>query len=103
MGHVVFVGDGALYEGDQRLGDARYQVDITAPSLPGGVTRVSGYVTASEIDFLSLFMRKAPPNLTLHLEEGLRWDCRLASVEGRLHPVGVRLYRVVNGQREDVF
>lgn len=99
----MFTGNGALYEGDQCLGDASYMVEIIPPELPGGVTRISGQIAETDIDLFGLFVRSNPPKLTLHLEGGIRWDCGLASSDGRLRPVGSSLYRVVDGGRVDAF
>jgi hypothetical protein len=96
---LPFVGNGALFEGDIRLGDASYVVEITPSALPGGLTRISGQITATEIDLFGLFIRNPPPRLTLHMEDDVRWECGLANIDGRLHPVGVPLYRMVAGER----
>jgi hypothetical protein len=98
----TFSGDGSLYEGETELGDVSYSVHLARPSLPGGLTRISGEIIDTVIDLFALFARKEPPQLTLHMEDGVRWDCGLASVDGRLHPVGKRLYRLVDGRREEL-
>jgi hypothetical protein len=98
----VFEGFGILYEGPQRLGEAHYRVERTAPALRGGVWRMRGQIGEGDLDLNRLFLRPDTPVLTLHLEDGMRWDCRLSSPQGTLSPVGSGFYRMENGVRVEV-
>jgi hypothetical protein len=95
-------GVGALYEDTLRLGKVRYHVTITPPDLRGGITHTRGEILDGDVDLLSLAMREDQPILTLHMENDVRWDCRLKGQDGRLVPIGERLYRVIDGVRTDV-
>jgi hypothetical protein len=99
MGSTEITGNGALYERGKRLGDVRYIVTSTRLELQGAPTHMSGRIFDGKVDLTAILLRN-PKVLTLHLENGLRWDCRLGD-NGRLIPVGGALYRIVEGLRVD--
>jgi hypothetical protein len=98
----VFDGIGTLYEGTRRLGEAHYRLERTAPALRGGIWRTSGQIVGGDVDLASLIARRDTPTLTLHLGDGVRWECRLSDSAGTLTPVGRPFYRIVDGARMDL-
>jgi hypothetical protein len=94
---LSLTGNGSLYDGDKHLGETSYRLEFTSPELRGGLWRSRGTVGGEGVDLRALVSRTDTPVLTLHLEHGLAWNCRIRSEDGDLSPVGKRVYRREDG------
>ena len=79
-GMATFIGVGELFSEDRPLGTGRYRVEVT--NRPSGLRHIEGTI---DLDFQVMTMIVATnPKVTLHLEDGTRWDCSLTDNSGRL-------------------
>jgi hypothetical protein len=94
MGRVVeqTSGDGEVYEGTQRLGRATYSIRVYQETQTvrtfgenvqqvDGIGRITGIVNPeSPLSIFDLITRNAM--LTLHLEDGRRWEFAFKNSDG---------------------
>jgi hypothetical protein len=86
----VFTGLGELFSDGKSQGRGRYRVEET--NRPGSVLRrIEGTIDLDQMQLYKLIAANA--SLTLHLEDGQRWDCCLQNDQGRLVNRGGELYK----------
>ena len=85
----TFTGVGELFSEGISQGRGRYRVEET--QRPGSVLRrIEGTIDLDQMQLYKLITANAP--LTLHLDDGRRWDCYLQNDQGRLVNRGNGLY-----------
>jgi hypothetical protein len=72
-----FSGVGHLYARTEHLGRVTYRINQSA-------TRTWGRILDGEVKVAALYRQHDRRTLTLHLKDGLRWDCRLVDSSGEL-------------------
>lgn len=76
-------GRGRIWDGEQAvLDDVPYSVTIT--TRDSGMRHIDGSIDGDFETLTTLMMAEPPPKLVLELDDGRRWDCYLASNNGRL-------------------
>lgn len=100
------LGRGKLYQSDQFLMDVDYEItvrhsQIVSRTMGGhsevleGLSEIEGYLsgTGGHGEFFNLM--GSNPCLTLHLEDGQRWDCIIDDISGHaMNAGGQGLYRI---------
>jgi hypothetical protein len=98
---VMLDGFGELYEGSACVGNVQYELSIVWARTAGGTTLITGRIAGAAVDLAEIH-RRAPQNLTLYVDEAVRWDCRLTSEQGDLVAAGNGFYRLVEGRRVQI-
>jgi hypothetical protein len=74
---ALFNGVGDLYARTEYLGRVTYRINQSA-------TRTWGRIMDGDVKVAAIFRQRDRRTLTLHLSNGLRWDCRLIDSSGEL-------------------
>lgn len=83
-------GLGELYADGKPVASGRYRVEVTEP-MAMKLGHIEGTIA---LDLPVAFeLVESGAKLTLHLEDGRRWDCFLQSSNGRLVNRGEGLYK----------
>jgi len=86
---TTLTGIGELFHEEQLVATGRYRVEVVEPTAMK-LGHIEGVVNLNPATSFTLITSNNM--LTLHLEDGRRWDCFLQNSDGRLVNRGQGLY-----------